>query len=235
MRNDFINNISHELRTPLVMIQGYSEAILDDVAETQEEKKEMAKIIGEESIRMNRMVNEMLDSSRMEAGFIKLTKMDVYFEDFFKNLFTRFATMSEKNNIQMELKVDSNLNSYFMDEDKMNQVFVNLINNAIRHTSLTKKEKKKVEIWVHLDKIMDEVLIEVIDNGTGILEEDIPYVFDRFYKADKSRMVMKENKTGTGIGLSIVKNIVEAHNGFVEVKSVVNEQTKFIIHLPYLD
>ncbi|WP_373471144.1 sensor histidine kinase [Carnobacterium alterfunditum] len=235
MRNDFINNISHELRTPLVMIQGYSEAILDDVAETQEEKKEMAKIIGEESIRMNRMVNEMLDSSRMEAGFIKLTKMDVYFEDFFKNLFTRFATMSEKNNIQMELKLDSNLNSYFMDEDKMNQVFVNLINNAIRHTSLTKKEKKKVEIWVHLDKIMDEVLIEVIDNGTGILEEDIPYVFDRFYKADKSRMVMKENKTGTGIGLSIVKNIVEAHNGFVEVKSVVNEQTKFIIHLPYLD
>ncbi|WP_035053209.1 sensor histidine kinase [Carnobacterium pleistocenium] len=235
MRNDFINNISHELRTPLVMIQGYSEAILDDVAETQEEKKEMAKIIGEESIRMNRMVNEMLDSSRMEAGFIKLTKMDVNFEDFFENLFTRFATMSEKNNIQLNLKIDPNLNSYFMDEDKMNQVFVNLINNAIRHTSLVEKESKKVEILVHLDKIMDEVLIEVVDNGTGISEEDIPYVFDRFYKADKSRMVIKGNKVGTGIGLSIVKNIVEAHSGFVEVKSKVNEQTRFIIHLPYLD
>ena len=235
MRNDFINNISHELRTPLVMIQGYSEAILDDVAETQEEKKEMAKIIGEESIRMNRMVNEMLDSSRMEAGFINLIKLDVDFEEFFKNLFTRFATMSEKNAIQLKLTLDPNLESYYMDEDKMNQVFVNLINNAIRHTSMTNKENKKVEIWVHLDKIMDEVLIEVIDNGTGISEEDVPYVFDRFYKADKSRMVTKENKTGTGIGLSIVKNIIEAHGGFVEVKSVINEQTRFIVHLPYLD
>lgn len=235
MRNDFINNISHELRTPLVMIQGYSEAILDDVAETQEEKKEMAKIIGEESMRMNRMVNEMLDSSRMEAGFINLIKLDVHLEDFFNKLFTRFATMSEKNSIHLELEIDPNLDSYYMDEDKMNQVFVNLINNAIRHTSLANNEKKKVKVWVHLDKIMDEVLIEVIDNGTGIPEEDIPFIFDRFYKADKSRTVMKGNKTGTGIGLSIVKNIVEAHGGFVEVKSVLNEQTVFIIHLPYQD
>lgn len=235
MRNDFINNISHELRTPLVMIQGYSEAILDDVAETQEEKKEMAKIIGEESIRMNRMVNEMLDSSRMEAGFINLIKLDVQLDDFFNKLFTRFATMSEKNNIEMKLTIDANLDSYYMDEDKMNQVFVNLINNAIRHTSLSDKEHKKVEIWVHLDRIMDEVLIEVKDNGTGISEEDVPYVFDRFYKADKSRTVMKGNKTGTGIGLSIVKNIIEAHGGFVEVKSVVHEHTAFIVHLHYID
>lgn len=235
MRNDFINNISHELRTPLVMIQGYSEAILDDVAETQEEKKEMAKIIGEESIRMNRMVNEMLDSSRMEAGFINLIKLDVQLDDFFNKLFTRFATMSEKNNIEMKLTIDPNLDSYYMDEDKMNQVFVNLINNAIRHTSLSNKENKKVEIWVHLEKIMDEILIEVRDNGTGISEEDVPYVFDRFYKADKSRTVMKGNKTGTGIGLSIVKNIIEAHGGFVEVKSVINEYTIFVVHLPYID
>ncbi|AEB29715.1 two-component sensor histidine kinase [Carnobacterium sp. 17-4] len=235
MRNDFINNISHELRTPLVMIQGYSEAILDDVAETQEEKKEMAKIIGEESIRMNRMVNEMLDSSRMEAGFINLIKLDVQLDDFFNKLFTRFATMSEKNNIEMKLTIDPNLDSYYMDEDKMNQVFVNLINNAIRHTSLSNKENKKVEIWVHLEKIMDEILIEVRDNGTGISEEDVPYVFDRFYKADKSRTVMKGNKTGTGIGLSIVKNIIEAHGGFVEVKSVINEHTTFVVHLPYID
>lgn len=235
MRNDFINNISHELRTPLVMIQGYSEAILDDIAETQDEKKEMAKIIGEESVRMNRMVNEMLDSSRMEAGFINLIKLDVHLEDFFNKLFTRFATMSEKNNIRLELEIDPNLDSYYMDEDKMSQVFVNLINNAIRHTSMVNREHKKVKIFVHLDKIMDEVLIEVIDNGTGIPEEDIPYIFDRFYKADKSRSVMKGDKTGTGIGLSIVKNIIEAHGGFVEVQSIVNEQTKFIVHLPYLD
>src|SRR5699024_759970 len=90
MRVDFINNISHELRTPLVMIQGYSEAIVDDVAESRDEKNEMAQIIGEESKRMNRMVNEMLDLSRMEAGYIQLFKEEVDLKAFFTQLLSRF-------------------------------------------------------------------------------------------------------------------------------------------------
>lgn len=235
MRVDFINNVSHELRTPLVMIQGYSEAILDDVAETDEEKHEMASIIGDESKRMNRLVNEMLDLSRMEAGYIDLVPVEVDLEAFFMKILSRFNRMAEKNQVHLSLEIEPSVKKYYMDEDKMNQVFVNLINNAIRHASLSERNDAHVKLWVHEDKITDEVQMEVIDNGPGIAEVDIPYIFDRFYKADKSRTVSKSSQTGTGIGLSIVKNIVEEHGGYIEVISVPNKVTSFRIHFPYIE
>ena len=117
----------------------------------------------------------------------------------------------------------------------MNQVFVNLIHNAIYHTSTVNREDAKVEIRVQLDKFIDEIQMDIVDNGPGILDEDIPYIFDRFYKADKSRVSNKTNKNGTGIGLSIVKSIVEEHGGYLEVASIPNEMTTFRIHFPYLD
>lgn len=234
MRVSFINNVSHELRTPLVMIQGYSEAILDDIAETNEEKHEMARIIGDESRRMNRMVNEMLDLSRMEAGYIHLSKQNVNLEVFFSQLLSKFSTMAQKANVVLALNIDPGLEYYPMDEDKMNQVFVNILNNAIRHTKMAEREQGKITISVHLDKIMDEVLIEVVDNGTGIPEEDLPYIFDRFYKVDKSRKMDKINQSGTGIGLAIVKNIVKEHDGYIEVESIENEFTTFTMHFPYI-
>ncbi|WP_034549983.1 sensor histidine kinase [Carnobacterium funditum] len=235
MRVDFINNISHELRTPLVMIQGYSEAIIDDIAETTEEKHEMAGIISDETKRMNRLVNEMLDLSRMEAGYIDLIIEDVKLEDFLKNVLSRFKRIAKKSNVQLSLKIDPDIQSYPMDTDRMTQVFVNLIHNAIYHTSTTHREDAKVEIRIQLDKIIDEIQMDVVDNGPGILEEDIPYIFDRFYKADKSRVSNKSNSVGTGIGLSIVKNIVEEHGGYIEVTSLLNERTTFRIHFPYLE
>lgn len=235
MRIDFINNVSHELRTPLVMIQGYSEAIVDDVAETTEEKHEMAKIIGEESRRMNRMVNEMLDLSRVESGYITLEKTKVNLPQFFNQLFSRFNTMASNGNVTLSLEIQPNLETYIMDRDKMDQVFVNLVNNAIRHTIMADREKGQVKIKVYLDVIVDEVLMEVQDNGTGIPEEDIPFVFERFYKADKSRATQRDNRIGTGIGLSLVKNIVEAHDGYVEVRSELGEGSSFIVHMPYID
>lgn len=235
MRIDFINNVSHELRTPLVMIQGYSEAIVDDIAETKEEKQEMAKIIGEESRRMNRMVNEMLDLSRVESGYITLDKTKVKLPQFFNQLFSRFRTMASNGNVVLSLDIQPNLEMYIMDRDKMDQVFVNLVNNAIRHTIMADREKGQVKIKVYLDVIVDEVLMEVEDNGTGIPEEDIPFVFERFYKADKSRATHRDNRIGTGIGLSLVKNIVEAHEGYVEVKSELNKGSSFIVHMPYID
>ena len=235
MRVDFINNVSHELRTPLVMIQGYSEAIVDDVAETVEEKHEMAKIIGEESRRMNRMVNEMLDLSRVESGYITLEKTKVSLSKFFNQLFSRFSTMASNGNVTLSLEIQPTLENYFMDRDKMDQVFVNLINNAIRHTIMADREEGQVKISVYLDTIVDEVLMEVQDNGTGIPEEDVPFVFERFYKADKSRASQRDNRIGTGIGLSLVKNIVEAHSGYVEVKSEMDVGTSFIVHMPYID
>ncbi|WP_413517336.1 ATP-binding protein [Carnobacterium maltaromaticum] len=235
MRVDFINNVSHELRTPLVMIRGYSEAILDDVAETREDKYEMAKIIWEESERMSRMVNEMLDLSRMEAGYIELQRTEVDLYSFVRDLTSRFNQIAQSSEVKLSFEIQPDMETYYMDEDKMSQVLFNLINNAIRHTTMAHKKNGQVEILVHLDEVMDELLIEVKDNGTGIPKKDLPFIFERFYKADKSRVMNKENKSGTGIGLSIVKSIVEEHEGYMEVQSIEDVSTSFIIHLPYRD
>lgn len=235
MRVDFINNVSHEIRTPLVMVQGYSEAIIDDVAETAEDKKEMALIIRDEAQRMNRMVNEMLNLSRMEAGYMELVKEKVKTITYFKRLLSRFKKMADKAGVQLEVEIETEISFIYVDRDKMDQVFVNLLNNAIRHTGLSGKEQPKVRIWVHLDKLVDQVMIEIIDNGTGIPEDDLPFVFERFYKADKARNKTGKSLIGTGIGLSLVKEIVQAHGGSVEVKSIEGEGANFIIHLPYVE
>ncbi|MGX7419229.1 HAMP domain-containing sensor histidine kinase [Carnobacterium gallinarum] len=235
MRVDFISNVSHELRTPLVMIRGYSEAILDDVAETREEKHEMAKIIWEESERMSKMVNEMLDLSRMEAGYIELQCTDVDLYGFVRDLMSRFNQIAQSGEVTLSFEIQKGMDTYYMDEDKMSQVLFNLTNNAIRHTIMANREDGEVRISVRLDRIMDELLIEVLDNGTGIPKKDLPYIFERFFKVDKSRVIDKQNQTGTGIGLSIVKNIVEEHEGYMEVQSEENVSTSFIIHLPYQD
>lgn len=234
MRVDFINNISHELRTPLVMVQGYSEAILDDVAETIEEKKEMATIIRDESQRMNRMVNEMLDLSRMEAGFIELRKDVVNLNLYFKKLVSRFEKMANEQGVSIELDVPEEKLETLMDRDKIDQVLVNLMNNAIRHTGMTEKEEKVVTLRVFEDANLEEIIMEVSDTGTGIPKEDMPYIFDRFFKADKSRKNYSDNATGTGIGLSVVQSIIEAHDGHIDVESEVGTGATFIIHLPYI-
>ena len=232
MRVDFINNISHELRTPLVMVQGYSEAILDDVAESIEEKKEMAQIIREESQRMNRMVNEMLDLSRMEAGFIELQKSEINLNSYLRNLLFRFDNMASDAGVSLQMEAPKETVRQTIDKDKMDQVFVNLINNAIRHTSLASKDEKIVTLQLLLEEELEEVVMIVRDTGTGIPEEDIPYIFDRFFKADKSRNSYASNANGTGIGLSLVKNIIEAHGGFIEVESELDKGSSFIIHIP---
>lgn len=234
MRVDFINNISHELRTPLVMVQGYSEAILDDVAETIEEKKEMATIIRDESQRMNRMVNEMLDLSRMEAGFIELRKERVKLHEYFTKLKSRFDRMAMEQKVTLEVDSKQEDLELLMDKDKMEQVFVNLMNNAIRHTGMTDKEEKKVTLRVFKDEHLNEVIMEIRDTGTGIPKEDVPYIFDRFFKADKSRKNYSDNATGTGIGLSLVQSIVEEHDGRIQVESESGKGAAFIIHIPHV-
>ncbi|GEN49844.1 HAMP domain-containing sensor histidine kinase [Alkalibacterium pelagium] len=232
MRVDFINNISHELRTPLVMVQGYSEAILDDVAESTEEKKEMATIIRDESQRMNRMVNEMLDLSRMEAGYIELQKTEVDLNSYLRTLLFRFDKMANESEVSLQLDMPKEDVHLVMDKDKMDQVFVNLINNAIRHTSMTDKSEKVVTLQLYNEQDLNEVVMVVKDTGTGIPEEDVPYIFDRFFKADKSRNNYSFNANGTGIGLSLVQNIVEAHEGYIEVESTLGKGASFLIHLP---
>ncbi|WP_277673665.1 ATP-binding protein [Piscibacillus halophilus] len=224
LRKDFLANVSHELRTPISMMQGYSEAIVDDIAETKEEKQELAQIIYDESLRMGRLVNELLDLARMEAGHIQISKEYVSVKPFVDRIVKKFHSIAEEQNIQLTEQVPINL-QYPFDPDRIEQVMTNLIDNAMRHTP------QDGEIEVTVEEVNRELMFHIKDNGSGIPEEDLPFIFERFYKSDKARTRYGQKK-GTGLGLSIAKHIVEAHGGTIYAKSQINEGTTFTFTIP---
>jgi two-component system sensor histidine kinase ResE len=222
LRKDFIANVSHELRTPISMLQGYSEAIVDDIAGTDEEKKELASVIYDESLRMGRLVNDLLDLARMEAGHILLNYEQANVAVFVEKIIRKFQVLSKEKNISLSYEMTGQGKIAF-DVDRMEQVLTNLVDNAIRHT----ENGGEITILVNLSDL--GLKMDVKDSGHGIPEEDLPFVFERFYKADKART---RGRAGTGLGLAIVKNIVEAHNGQISVHSKWNEGTTFSLFIP---
>ncbi|WP_100010763.1 ATP-binding protein [Lentibacillus sediminis] len=225
LRKDFIANVSHELRTPISMLQGYSEAIVDNVADSREEKNELAQIIHEESLRMGRLVNELLDLARIEAGHIQLNMETIDARQYVDRIFKKFQGLAADNHIRLTLSKEIQVDTAVLDPDRIEQVITNLIDNAIRHTA----ENGFVHVQVECRE--DAFLVTVEDNGAGIAEADLPFVFERFYKADKSR-TRNESKKGTGLGLAIAKNFVEAHHGRLTVQSRINEGTSFSFQIP---
>ncbi|MFD2925846.1 ATP-binding protein [Halobacillus naozhouensis] len=225
LRKDFIANVSHELRTPISMLQGYSEAIVDDVAETKEDKNELAKIIHDESLRISRLVNELLDLARMEAGHMMLYMDSVEVRPFLEKIIRKFQGLANERNINLQLHLNEAPRTIHIDADRIEQVLTNLIDNAIRHTN----EHGSVDVIA--ERNSEQWGVKVTDSGLGIPEEDLPFVFERFYKADKSRK-RETSKKGTGLGLAIAKNIIEAHKGSIHVHSRVNEGTTFTFTLP---
>lgn len=225
LRKDFISNVSHELRTPISLMQGYSEAIMDDIAASTEEKNELAQIIHEESLRMSRLVNELLDISRMESGHIELNIEPININEFMDRIYKKFYNMAEENHIELKLTKEIENNMIKMDSDRIEQVMTNLIDNAITHTS----EEGYVHIYVRSTE--RQLYVEVADNGSGIPEEDLSFIFERFYKADKARTRHKQ-KQGTGLGLGIAKHLVNAHDGTISVKSRVDKGTSFSFKIP---
>ncbi len=224
LRSDFIANVSHELRTPIAMLQGYSEAIVDDLVTSEEEQREIMKIIYEESQRMGRLVTDLLDLARMESGRMRLYKENVSIKLVIKRITQKFAQTSKESSVH--LTFESTVSDELMveiDEDRIEQVLTNLIDNAIRHTP----QEGKVNVLVEQESAF--VKITVQDTGSGIPKEDLPFVFERFYKADKSRT---RGKGGTGLGLAIAKNMVEAHDGTIWVTSEEQVGTTFEFNLP---
>ncbi|OJF18173.1 MAG: hypothetical protein A6D91_09580 [Bacillaceae bacterium G1] len=223
LRDDFVANISHELKTPIAMLQGYSEAILDGVVQDGEEIKALTRIIHDEALRMGKLVNELLDMARIQSGQLKLQIQEVDLVGLCTHVLNKFEKMAEESRIGLSLKQETPVPLVAADSDRMEQVLTNLVDNALKHTP------DGGSITVRLRKLTDEVLLEVEDTGVGIPTEDLPFVFERFYKTDKART---RGKTGTGLGLAIVKNIVEAHGGMITAKSQVGKGTTFSIVLP---
>lgn len=224
MRTDFISSVSHELKTPMVMLSGYSEALLDDIVTEPEEVKEMVSIIKDESDRMNKLVSELLIIARMDSDDVLYDIKVQNFTMLLDELHQRFDYKLKDNNIELVIEAGRETVQFPFDYDKLNQVFTNLIDNAIRYTS----RGDIITINVAKDN-EDYVSIEVRDTGTGIKRENLKHIFERFYKADEART---RGKHGTGLGLYIVSNIIKKHGGTITADSTFGEGTVFTIKLP---
>lgn len=228
LRKDFVANVSHELRTPLSMLQGYSEALLDDIAATPDERRELAQVIHDESLRMGRLVKDLLDLARMEAGHLELQFREFDMEPLIQRVNRKFSALCKERGITLKLSLPGEpVELRHADEDRLEQVLTNLLDNAVRHTP----EGGWIDIRVKRpDEAKPDVRIEIADGGRGIPREDLPYIFERFYKADKART--RGPSGGTGLGLAIVKNIVDAHQGAIYAESEIGAGTTFFIDLP---
>ncbi|WP_068785227.1 ATP-binding protein [Paenibacillus phocaensis] len=228
MRRDFVANVSHEIRTPLSMMQGYSEALLDGMASSPEESAELAQVIYDESLRMGRLVRDLLDLARMEAGHTDMVMRQLDFRELAERVYRKFQVRAKENGVELVLELEASELKLQADEDRMEQVLTNLLDNAFRHTP----EGGKVEVTARMEPggSGHQLHATVADTGVGIPSDDVRFIFDRFYKADKAR-VRGENG-GTGLGLSIVKNIIDAHHGKIWADSEIGKGTIFHFVLP---
>lgn len=218
MRKNLTSDISHELRTPLTSIQTHLEAMIDGIWEPS---KERLNSVNEEVIRLSHLVNQLKNLAKFDSYEDKLNLKNENLTQLIKNIIYNNESYALDKNIRIKYELeDVNAN---IDKEKISQVIINLISNAIRYTNLNG------EILIKLYKKSDFIKIIVKDNGIGIPEESLDYIFERFYRVDKSRC---RNTGGTGVGLTICKSIVDLHKGKIEVKSKLNEGSEFIITLP---
>ena len=225
-RRLFVSNVSHELRTPLTSVKSYLEA-LDEGALTEPVAPDFIKVSLDETNRMMRMVTDLLHLSRIDNATSHLDVELINFTAFITFILNRFDKMkSQDEEKKYELVRDYPITSVWIeiDTDKMTQVIDNILNNAIKYSPDGGK------ITVNMKTTDDQMILSISDQGLGIPKEDLPKIFDRFYRVDKAR---SRAQGGTGLGLAIAKEIVKQHNGFIWAKSEYGKGSTFTIVLPY--
>lgn len=225
MRSEFVANVSHELKTPIAAVKGFAETLLGGAVKDEETAKAFLEIIYDESERLNRLIGDILELSKIESRRVPLILSPVNIAQFMVNTIAILEVSAHRKHINVNLSAPEEL---YMeaDEDRLRQIFVNLLSNAISYTP----EGGKVEVRISLTE-QEQVRIEISDTGIGIPEKDLPRIFERFYRVDKAR---SRSSGGTGLGLSIVKHLVELHKGTITVQSVVGKGTTFILELPIM-
>lgn len=222
VRKDFVANVSHELKTPITSIKGFSETLLDGAMQDKQALEAFLKIILQESDRLQSLVQDLLDLSKMEQLGFHLSIQQYNIRTTLEEVIAILEKKAAEKEIKLQFEMDQNSILIEGDADRLKQVFLNLVSNAISYTP------SGGHVFLRLSESASKIVIEVKDTGIGMEESEISRIFERFYRVDKAR---SRNSGGTGLGLAIVKHIIEAHKGNIIVTSQVGEGTTFLIEL----
>ena len=217
LRRDLLSNVSHDMKTPLTMIKAYTEMMNDLHKDNYNKRIEDGNIIIEEVDRLTLLVNDILDLSKMQSNISELNIEEFDLIELINNIIKKYSILVQNDNYNFIFNHEDNKLIVKADKKKLEQVLYNLITNAINYVG----SDKEIIIEVINE---DDILINVTDHGKGISKEDIPYIWDKYYKSKKK---YKRNKIGSGLGLSIVKSILIEHNWEYGVKSVINKGSTF--------
>ena len=222
MKSDFVSLVSHELRTPLVAIKGAADNLLDGLAGELNATQRDCLVLSKRNIdRLNRLISDLLDISRIEAGKVQLNKQPVDAASIVRDVVGLFQASAKEKNITLELLLPEGLPLVTIDADKINQVLTNLVGNALKFTPAQGK------ITIKAFRVENFLQVEVGDTGIGIPQQDLERVFDKFYQVDRNKSFTSIK--GTGLGLPISKGIVERHGGKIWAES--ERRTGEQIHL----
>lgn len=210
IKRDFVANVSHELRTPLAAIKGYSETLLDGGVDDEETSREFLRVIDRNATRMSRLIDDLLTLSRLESQQMAIVPTPVDLSELLSSTEKSFRKHAKDKGVALSAKVPEDLPTVSGDRDRLEQVVVNLLDNAIKYTP------EGGSVILRATSENGAIKVEVIDTGIGIPEADMPRIFERFYRVDKAR---SRDLGGTGLGLAIVKHIMQGHNGTLNVES----------------
>lgn len=222
MRKEFVANVSHELKTPLTSIKTYSETMIEQDLD-EESKNKFMKVILSEANRMTRLVSDLLQLTKFDYKKVAWNKINFDITELTKQVCEKHKIQAEKKEQILECYITSNVPEVYGDRDGIERVITNIVTNSIKYTP------EKGNIKVYVGAVYDDAYIKIIDNGIGIPKEDLPRVFERFYRVDKAR---SREMGGTGLGLPIAKEIIEANGGSIDMKSDVGKGTEVVIKVP---
>ena len=223
LKSDFVSNVSHELRTPLALIRLYAETLELGRIQTPEKKQQYYRIVRKESERLTALINNILDFSRIEAGRKEYEFRETDIAELVRNTLDSYRYQIEQQGFALEESIDTNLPAVRIDREAIARALVNLVNNALKYS----KEEKFLGVKLYREQSV--VKLEVVDHGIGIARRDQTKIFEKFYRAGDP---LVHNTKGSGLGLSLVRHISQAHGGDIAVESTPGRGSRFILSLP---
>jgi len=223
LRRDLIAWVSHDLQTPLTSMRAILEAVSDDVVDDPETVKRYLNTAQRDVRNLSALIDDLFQMAQLDAGGFPLHRAEAALSDLVSDTLESFTELAKQQEVTLEGNVDSDVDPVHMDTQAIGRVLNNLIGNALRHTS----NRGRVSVWVR--RTTQGVEVTVSDTGAGVRAEDLPHIFERFYRGEKSR---NRGTGGAGLGLAIARGIVQAHGGEIKVESQIGKGTQFTFHIP---